>query len=148
VSKATIAFDFQQNIPVRQLVVNDVFYARQLWVYNMGIQPRYWWRNCVLYMWPETEVEFCTGPGLALGPEPDPDSTDNVRVCAGFGYGSNYSNQTLYRIFRAFSGNSFFAKKKLFLVALILCSWHNRGPETNPTYLTFSGIFVAAPSQK
>jgi hypothetical protein len=56
------------------------------------------------------------------GPETGPGSTDNVRVRIGFGPGSNDSNQTLYRTFRAFSGHSFFANKELFVVALILCS--------------------------
>jgi hypothetical protein len=51
-----------------------------------------------------------------------PGSTDNVRVRAGFLTGSNDSNQTLYRIFRAFSGHSYLAKKRLFVVALMLCS--------------------------
>jgi hypothetical protein len=42
----------------------------------------------------------------------------------------------------------FFVKIKLFIVALILCLWHSRAPEANPTDLIFSGIFVAAPLQK
>jgi hypothetical protein len=53
---------------------------------------------------------------------PGPGSTNNIRARAGFRPGSNDSNQTLYRTLRAFSGHSFFAKKKLFVVALMLCS--------------------------
>jgi hypothetical protein len=104
------------------------------------------------------ELKVCTVPVLSLGPRappgpragpgPGPDSTDNVRVQAGFGPGSNDSNQMLNRIFRAFSGHSLFAKKKLFVVTLMLCSLHSRAPETNPTDLIFSGIFVAARCQK
>jgi hypothetical protein len=33
----------------------------------------------------------------------------------------------------------------LFVVALILCSWNSRAPETNTTDLIFSVILVAAP---
>jgi hypothetical protein len=73
------------------------------------------------------------GPGLV------------AQIMFGSGPGSNDSNQTLCRTFRAFSGHYFLAKKKLFIVALILCSWHSRAPETNPTDSIFSGIFVAAP---
>jgi hypothetical protein len=42
----------------------------------------------------------------------------------------------------------FFSKEKLFVIALIVSSWHSRAPERNPTDLIFSGIFVAASSQK
>jgi hypothetical protein len=38
----------------------------------------------------------------------------------------------------------FFAKKKLFVMALILCLWHSWAP----TDLIFSGIFIAATFQK
>jgi hypothetical protein len=48
-----------------------------------------------------------------------------AQIIFGFGPGSNDSNQTLYRTFRAFSGHSFFARKELFVVAFILYSWHS-----------------------
>jgi hypothetical protein len=62
-----------------------------------------------------------------------------------FGPGPNNTNQTLKRTSRAFSGHSFIVKKKLFVVALILCSWHSRAQETNPTDLIFSGILDSCP---
>ena len=45
-------FDFEQNLPVPTLTHSDVFYSRQLWVYNFGIH------DCVsergyMYMWSE-----------------------------------------------------------------------------------------------
>jgi hypothetical protein len=86
------------------------------------------------------------GPGLALGPLPDPARGPGLGLVAQImfrsGTASNDSNQALYRTFQAFSGHSFFAKKNLFVVTLVVCSWHC------PTYLIFSGIFVAAPSHK
>ena len=33
----TISVDFQQNLPLPVLTHGDVFYARQLWVYNFGV---------------------------------------------------------------------------------------------------------------
>jgi hypothetical protein len=55
----------------------------------------------------------CKVSGLGPRAGPGPGSTDDVRVRAGFGSGPNDSNQTLYRIFLAFLGHSFFSKKKL-----------------------------------
>jgi hypothetical protein len=87
-----------------------------------------------------TQPDMARGPGLV--------SQIMFGVRAGFGPGSNYNNETLYRTFRAFSGHYFFAKQKLFLAALILYIYmHIRAPETNYTDLIFSGIFVANPSQ-
>jgi hypothetical protein len=95
-------------------------------------------------------LEVCTGLRVVLGSRPDPARGPGLgaQIMFGSGPGSNDSNETLYREFRAFSDYSFFAKRKLFVVALILCSWHSQALETNPTDLTFSGIFLAAPSQK
>ena len=36
---ATLAFDFEQNLPVPVLPVGDLFYARQLWLYTFGSTP-------------------------------------------------------------------------------------------------------------
>jgi hypothetical protein len=91
----------------------------------------------ILTMKRKRGLKFCTVPGLGL----------LAQIIFGFGPGPNESNQTFYRIFRAFSGHSFLAKKKLFVVALILCSWHSWASETNPTHLIFSRIFVAYHSQ-
>jgi hypothetical protein len=57
-------------------------------------------------------VEVYTSPCLA------------AQIMFGFGPGSNDSNQTLYRTFRAFSDHSFFAKKKL-QVFLVICVFGN-----------------------
>jgi hypothetical protein len=84
----------------------------------------------------DMKVEVCTGLDLARGP-----GLGLVFVNIYFGPGSKDSSQTVYRTFRAFSGHRFLSNKKLFAVALILCLWHSRSPETNPTAL----IFVAAP---
>ena len=32
----TICFDFQQNMPIPKLTTNEIFYSRQIWVYNLG----------------------------------------------------------------------------------------------------------------
>ena len=50
---ATLAFDFEQNLPVPVLPVGELFYARQLWLYNFGIH------DCgtntgTMYCWDET----------------------------------------------------------------------------------------------
>jgi hypothetical protein len=52
-------------------------------------------------------------------PGPVAGSTDNVWVHAMFGLGSNDSNETLYTTFQAFSGHSFFTRKRLFMVPVI-----------------------------
>jgi hypothetical protein len=93
-------------------------------------------------------LEVCTDPGLTLGPrhdtarEPGPGLV--AQIMFGFGPGSNDTNQTLYRTFRAFWNHSFFfffAKNKLFVVALILCSWRSRAPEKIPSTFDFLGDF-------
>jgi hypothetical protein len=69
-------------------------------------------------------VEVCTGPGLDLSPRPDQARGLGLgaQIMFGSGPGSNDSNETLYRTFRASWGHSLFTKKKLFVVALKLCS--------------------------
>jgi hypothetical protein len=47
-----------------------------------------------------------------------------------------------------FIGPSFFAKKKLFVGAITLCSWRSGNQDTRPTNLIFTGIFIDAFSQK
>src|SRR5258705_11651540 len=34
-SMEVLCFDFEQNFPVPHLTVNEVFYCRQMWVYNL-----------------------------------------------------------------------------------------------------------------
>ena len=51
-----ITFDFQQNLPVPNLTHGDMFYQRQLWMYNFGVH------DCVseqgvMFMWPETTAK-------------------------------------------------------------------------------------------
>jgi hypothetical protein len=70
-----------------------------------------------IFITPFLKVEVCTCSGL--GPTRP---TDNVRVRSGFGPGSNDSNQTSSRTFRAFSGHSFFAKKRLVDLKMEECS--------------------------
>jgi hypothetical protein len=100
---------------------------------GLSHSPRHFW--CWEYYRSMYSPVQARGPGL-------------VAQMFGSGPGSNDSNQTSHRAFRAFSGHSICPNKELFVVALILCSWHSRAPETNPTDLIFSGIFVAAPSHK
>jgi hypothetical protein len=45
-----------------------------------------------------------------------------AQIMFRFGPGSNDSNETLYTTFQAFLCHSFFAREKLFVVALVLCS--------------------------
>ena len=49
-------FNFQQNLPLPTLTHSDVFYCRQLWVYNFGIH------DCVsdkgiMHLWDETTAK-------------------------------------------------------------------------------------------
>ena len=49
-------FDFQQNLPLPTLTHSDVFYCRQLWVYNFGIH------DCIadegiMHLWDETTAK-------------------------------------------------------------------------------------------
>jgi hypothetical protein len=85
-----------------------------------------------------TEAEARTGLGLVEQARFRP------RPCL------NNKNQPLNRTFRALSDNSFSTKKNLFVVALTLCSRQSRttAKKKSDTNLIFSGIFVAAPSQK
>ena len=50
---ATLTFDFQQNLPLPNIPVGEVFYMHQLWLYVFGVH------NCgnnnvCMYCWPET----------------------------------------------------------------------------------------------
>ena len=49
-------FDFEQNLPLPTLTHSDVFYCRQLWVYNFGVH------DCVsnkgiMHLWDETSAK-------------------------------------------------------------------------------------------
>ncbi len=48
-----LAIDFQQNIPYPHLPVGEIFYMRQLWVYNFCIYSAKNQKS-TMYMWPET----------------------------------------------------------------------------------------------
>ena len=53
---ATLSFDFQQNLPSPVLPVGEIFYARQLWLYNFGIH------DCAtnagtMYVWDESTAK-------------------------------------------------------------------------------------------
>ena len=50
---ATLCFDFQQNLPVPVLPVGEIFYARQLWLYNFGIHSA-GNNKGTMYCWDET----------------------------------------------------------------------------------------------
>jgi hypothetical protein len=90
-----------------------------------------------------------TQPGrVQCGRELGPGNTDKFRVQTGFGRGSNDSNQTLHRTFRAFSVHSVFAEIKLFVAAAILFSWHSRAGERNSIDFIFSRILAAASYRK
>ena len=51
-----LTFDFQQNLPTPNLKHQEVFYARQFWLFNFGVH------DCVsnegfMFMWPETTAK-------------------------------------------------------------------------------------------
>nr|CAI5832490.1 unnamed protein product [Callosobruchus analis] len=50
----TLCWDFQQNIPYPHLAVSDVFYLRQLWLYNFCVYSCKH-KKGVMHLWPETE---------------------------------------------------------------------------------------------
>lgn len=52
-SVETICFDYQQNLPVPLLTTCDIFYARQLWVYNQSFHSCSN-KQAVMYMFDET----------------------------------------------------------------------------------------------
>jgi hypothetical protein len=93
-----------------------------------------------------TGVEVCTGSGLARG--------SGLGMVAQIIFGSVPGSGLVQRIaikcieHFEISRAIIFSQRKLFVVALILCSWHSRAMETNPTDLIYPGILVAAPSQK
>ena len=49
----TLAIDFQQNIPFPHLPVGEIFYMRQLWLYNFCVYSAKT-KTSTMYMWPET----------------------------------------------------------------------------------------------
>ena len=53
---ATLCFDFQQNLPSPVIPVGELFYARQLWLYNFCVH------DCgantgTMYCWDETQAK-------------------------------------------------------------------------------------------
>ena len=52
----TIAFDFQQNLPLPHLPVGEIFYARQLWVYNFCIHTASS-DDAHMYVWTEGDAK-------------------------------------------------------------------------------------------
>lgn len=52
----TISFDFQQNLPLPHLPVGEIFYARQLWVYNFCIHTASS-DDAYMYMWCEGDAK-------------------------------------------------------------------------------------------
>jgi hypothetical protein len=52
----TISFDFQQNLPLPHLPVSEIFYARQLWVYNFCIHTASS-DDAHMYMWCEGDAK-------------------------------------------------------------------------------------------
>ena len=50
---ATLTFDFQQNLPLPNIPVGEVFYMHQLWLYVFGVHSCGNYNVC-MYCWPET----------------------------------------------------------------------------------------------
>lgn len=49
----TLCLDYQQNLPLPLLTISDIFYARQLWVYNQAFHSCTD-KKAVMYMFDET----------------------------------------------------------------------------------------------
>jgi hypothetical protein len=126
------------------------------WVGGGGVAlVTYWTRDWVVWQptgmrWQRNkslrEIEpwssqqaIATADGVLHGPGPG--STDNVWVRGGFGHHLNDSNHKYNRTFRALSDRSYIRKKK-FVLAFVLRTWHTRAPETNSTDLIFSVTFT------
>jgi hypothetical protein len=71
-----------------------------------------------------------------------------AQMMFGFAPGSSGSNQTLYRIFRAFSAYSFFFRKEKSWLRLHYARKTIELKVQNPTDLIFWGIFLASAFQK
>lgn len=50
----SLCWDFQQNIPYPQLPVSEIFYLRQLWLFNFCVYS-YKRKDGVMFSWPESE---------------------------------------------------------------------------------------------
>ena len=46
-----ITFDFQQNLPTPNLHHSEVFYMRQMWMYNMGIHDFVGHQGPTVHVW-------------------------------------------------------------------------------------------------
>jgi hypothetical protein len=82
------------------------------------------------------KLEVCTSAGVARTGAGGPNLGLAAQITFGYGSGSD------------FLGPFFSAKKKLFVLALTLCSWHSRTPETKHIDLIHSVTFAAAPQKK
>ena len=59
-NEVTVCFDMQQNQPLPKLAVSEVFYARQVWLYNLAVlvkEKPQTIDNTWLYTWLETEAQ-------------------------------------------------------------------------------------------
>lgn len=51
-----LSFDFQQNLPLPHISVGDIFYARQLWVYNFCVHVASS-NDAYMFVWPEGDAK-------------------------------------------------------------------------------------------
>lgn len=58
-----IAFDYMQNIPYPHIPITEMFYARQLWLYNFGIHR---FSDGESFMYPYTELVGKKGPNEVI----------------------------------------------------------------------------------
>ena len=66
-----LTFDFQQNLPTPNLTRQDMFYARQMWTYNFGVQDSLANKG-YMFMWPENNCKKrLVGSGFLPGHPPD-----------------------------------------------------------------------------
>lgn len=122
---------------ISHLVLND---RRKKWTN---------FRNCYAsYFRNNSKIEVCMGLTLPMAQHSlraGLASINNVQAPTGFSPGSQDWNQMLYRTFWGLSGYSFFTKKKLFIVMLILCSCSGQSGSGNKSWLDFHRDFCSCP---